>query len=295
MAKPIMIQGTASGVGKTVITMALCRIFRQDGYKIAPFKSQNITSNTAFTEAGDEIAVSQLLQAYAAGAEPDVNMNPVILKMSAGKNGKTGKNGNKSTQVILNGKYYDAINAYNFKEIKKNLIPGIMKAYDSLSEQYDIIVIEGAGSPVELNLTKNNDDIVNMGIAKRANSPVVLVSDIDRGGVFASLFGTISLFDKSEREYVKATIINRFKGDISYFKDGVEILEEITKVKVAGVVPYTQFDIPEEDSLYNNNNFICNINNNINNNFDSQFDIIADNVRKSLNMELIYKIIRDGV
>jgi adenosylcobyric acid synthase len=279
MAKSIMIQGTASGVGKTILTMALCRIFKQDGYRVAPFKSQNITSNTSFTKNGEEIAVSQVLQAYAAMTEPDVNMNPIILKMSREK---------KGTQIILNGKYYDTINAYNFKEIKKNLIPEIEKAYKVLSEQYDIIVIEGAGSPVELNLTKNSDDIVNMGIAKRFNSPVALVADIDRGGVFASLYGTINLFDESERAYIKATIVNRFKGDITYFKDGVKIIEKITELPVAGVVPYIQFDLPEEDSADNSS---CTADDN----FDSQFDFIADNARKSLNMELIYKILNDGV
>ena len=282
MAKSIMIQGTASGVGKTILTMALCRIFKQDGYNVSPFKSQNMTSNTAFTKNGDEIAISQLLQAKAAETEPDANMNPVILKYSREK---------KGTQVILNGKPYDTVNAYNLKEIKKYLIPEIVKAYDSLSRKYDIIVIEGAGSPVELNLTKNNDDIVNMGIAKRVNAPVVLVSDIDRGGVFASLYGTINLFDESERGYVKAAIINRFKGDMSYFADGVEILESITGISVAGVIPYIKFDIPEEDSLYNTESPIYTSDNN----FDSQFDLIADNVRKSLKMDLIYKIINDGV
>ena len=274
-----MIQGTSSGVGKTILTTALCRIFKRDGYNVAPFKSQNMTSNTAFTKNRDEIAVSQSLQAYAAGTEPDADMNPVILKPAPEKDG---------TQVILCGKYYDTVNAYNFKEIKKNLIPEIMKAYNRLICRYDVIVIEGAGSPVELNLTKNNDDIVNMGIAKRTRSPVLLIGDIDRGGIFASLYGTISLFDESERGYVKATIVNRFKGDISYFADGVTILEKITGLPVAGVVPYIRFDMPEEDSLYNNDI-------SSDGNFDSQFDLIDDAARKSLNMELIYKIINDGV
>ena len=280
MAKSIMIQGTASGVGKTIITMALCRIFSQDGYKTAPFKSQNMTSNTAFTDSGDEIAISQLLQAKAANTNPVSAMNPIILKPSPEK---------KGTQIILNGKPYDIINAYNFKEIKKKFIPEITNAYGSLSQQYDIIVIEGAGSPVELNLTKHSDDIVNMGIAKLAKSPVLLVSDIDRGGVFASLYGTVKLFDESERRYVKATIVNRFKGDMSYFKEGAAILEEITGIPVAGVVPYIKFDMPEEDSLYSGSSDISD------GNFETQFDLIAENVRKSLNMDLIYKIINDGV
>jgi len=274
-----MIQGTASGVGKTIIAMALCRIFKQDGYKVAPFKSQNMTSNTAFTENGDEIAISQLLQAKAAGVEPNVNMNPIILKYSREK---------IVTEIILNGKPHDTINAYNFKEIKQQLVIDILKSYNSLSKEYDIIVIEGAGSPVELNLLKDSDDIVNMGIATRTKSPVLLVGDIDRGGIFASLYGTVNLLNNAERKYVKATIINRFRGDLSYFKDGVDILENITGVPVAGVIPYAKFDIPEEDSLYNNGS-------SLDGDCDSQFDIIAAHVRKSLDMKLIYEILNDGV
>ena len=277
MARSIMIQGTSSGVGKTVITMALCRIFKQDGYKVAPFKSQNMTANTAFTKDGDEIAISQLLQAYAAGTAPSAAMNPVILKPE-----KLG------TQIILNGKYYDTINAYNFREIKKKLIPEIINAYNNLSRQYDIIVIEGAGSPVELNLTKNGDDIVNMGIAKRVNAPVLLVSDIDRGGVFASLYGTVKLLDESERGYVKAIAVNRFKGDITYFADGINILETITGLPVAGVVPYVQIDLPEEDSLYSNGIAF-------DADFEDQSELIAANVRRSFDMDLIYKIIDEGI
>ena len=160
-AKSIMIQGTSSGVGKTILTMALCRIFRQDGYKTAPFKSQNMTSNTAFTKNGEEIAVSQLLQALAAGIEPTADMNPVLLKPP------------------------------DFKNSKKVDLFVIMDAYSRLASQYNVIVIEGAGSPVELNLNKG--DYVNMGVAVRTGAPVLLVADIDRGGVFASLYGTLAL------------------------------------------------------------------------------------------------------
>ncbi|MCL2160248.1 MAG: cobyric acid synthase, partial [Oscillospiraceae bacterium] len=269
MAKSIMIQGTASGVGKSIMTMALCRIFWQDGYMVAPFKSQNMTSNTAFAKSGEEIAVSQVLQAYAAGIEPDADMNPVILKPSPEKTG---------TEVILSGKPYDTVDAYNFKEIKKNLVPEIKKAYNRLSEKYSIIVIEGAGSPVELNLTKGGGDIVNMGIAKLANAPVVIVADIDRGGIFASLYGTVGLLDESERKYVKATIVNRFKGDMSYFAEGVKILENITGVPVLGVVPYIKFDMPEEDSLYGGESLV----NSLDGDYGSQFDLIAGKVRESL-------------
>jgi adenosylcobyric acid synthase len=269
-----MIQGTASGVGKTILTLALCRIFRQDGYSVSPFKAQNMTCSTRFLDNGNEIAVSQWLQAAAAETEPDADMNPIILKPSPEK---------KGTQVILNGKLYDTISAYNYREIKGKLATYVMEAYSRLCDKYDVIVIEGAGSPVELNL--NRDDIVNMGMAKRAKAPVLLVSDIDRGGVFASLYGTLGLMDETERAHVKAVIVNRFKGEAAYFADGVKILEEITKLPVAGVIPYTEIDLPEEDSLFNGSTCQTEAG------FDSQFNNIAEIVRKSLNMELIYEIL----
>ncbi|MCL2202437.1 MAG: cobyric acid synthase [Defluviitaleaceae bacterium] len=278
MAKSLMIQGTASGVGKTILTLALCRIFKQDGYSVAPFKAQNMTNNTCLTANREEIAISQWLQALAAGAEPTPDMNPIILKPSP----------QKSTQVILNGKHFDNINAYNFKEIKQKLVPEIMSAYIRLCNKYDVIIIEGAGSPVELNL--NKDDIVNMGMAKRAKSPVILVSDIDRGGIFASLFGTISLMDETEKNYVKATIVNRFKGEPSYFADGVKILADITNRPVAGVIPYTEINLPEEDGLFDND-----VSFEPSTDFEAQFNHIAENVRKSLDMELIHKILEEGV
>jgi len=278
MAKAIMIQGTASGVGKSILTLALCRIFKQDGHRVAPFKAQNMTSNTALITNGGEIAVSQMLQAYAAGIEPDANMNPVLLKPVA-----------DGTHVICNCCPHGNMNAYESPAAQKDLLPLIMNAYASLSERYDIIVIEGAGSPVELNLNKN--DLVNMGIAKRVNAPVVLVSDIDRGGVFASLYGTLKLFDESDRQYIKSTIINRFKGDISSFRDGVKIIEKITGLPVMGVIPYIRFDLPEEDDLYDTGSPLYSHAGDLN----SQFDLIADQIRKSLNLELIYKIVDAGV
>jgi len=278
MAKAIMIQGTASGVGKTVLTLALCRIFKQDGYSVSPFKAQNMTVNTHLTTSGEEIAISQWLQALAAGAEPCADMNPVILKPSPKQ---------KATQVILNGKPYDTVSAYNFKEIKEKLVPESMGAYSRLACNHDVIVIEGAGSPVELNLNKK--DIVNMGMAKRANAPVLLVADIDRGGVFASLYGTVSLLNEAERAYVKALIINRFKGEPAYFADGVKILEDITKLPVAGVIPYTDINLPEEDSMFDS--IPCEQPEG----FESRFNHIADNVRNAVDMVLIYKILDEGI
>ena len=278
MAKAIMLLGTASGVGKTILTLALCRIFKKDGHSVAPFKAQNMTSNTTVLETGDEIAISQWLQAQAAGLAPDARMNPVLLKYSRGK---------KATDLVVNGKLYETINAHSFKETKKKLVPLIMEAYTALSRQHDIIVIEGAGSPVELNL--NQDDIVNMGMAKRAKAPVILVADIDRGGVFASMYGTLQLMDKSERAYVKALIVNRFRGDVSSFGSGIGILEEITGLPVAGVVPYENIELPEEDSLHSKNASVSQLD------FEAQFDRVADFVGKSLNMDLVYEILDKGM
>lgn len=237
MAKSIMLQGTMSNVGKSFLTAALCRIFRQDGYRVAPFKSQNMALNSYITPEGDEIGRAQALQAEAAGIEPSALMNPVLLKPTT----------DVGSQVIVNGRVMGNMRAAEYFRRKKELIPHIMKAYDTLAAENDIIVIEGAGSPVELNLKA--DDIVNMGLAKLTSSPVLLVGDIDRGGVFAQLIGTLSLLEPDEQEMVKGLIVNRFRGDISLFSDGISILEERSGKSVAGVVPYIYADIEDEDSL----------------------------------------------
>jgi adenosylcobyric acid synthase len=232
-----MVQGTMSNAGKSILTAALCRIFKQDGYRVAPFKSQNMALNSFITRAGLEMGRAQVVQAEAAGVEPDVRMNPVLLKPVR----------DSGSQVIVNGEVLDTISARNYYQMKAALKPRILEAYESLASEYDVIVLEGAGSPAELNL--NSDDFVNMGMAKMANAPVVLVGDIDRGGVFAQLYGTVKLLPDSEREMVKALIVNKFRGDITLFDDGIRILEEICGVPVAGVVPYLNVDIDDEDSL----------------------------------------------
>lgn len=237
MAKTIMLQGTMSNVGKSFLTAALCRIFRQDGYTVSPFKSQNMALNSFITADGAEIGRAQALQAEAAGIEPSAFMNPILLKPTS----------NIGSQVIVNGQVYGNMKAAEYFRCKKELIPHIMNAYHRLSEQYDIIVIEGAGSPVELNLKA--DDIVNMGLAKMVNSPVLLVGDIDRGGVFAQLIGTLELLEAHERNLIKGLIVNQFRGDIALFKDGISILEQRSGKPVAGVVPYITCDIEDEDSL----------------------------------------------
>lgn len=237
MAKPIMIQGTMSNAGKSLITAALCRIFRQDGYSAAPFKSQNMALNSYITAEGLEMGRAQVMQAESAGVEPSVLMNPILLKPTS----------DVGSQVIVNGEVIGNMRAMEYFRRKREFIPQIMAAYNTLSAQHDIIVIEGAGSPAELNLKA--DDIVNMGMARLAKSPVVLVGDIDRGGVFAQLIGTVKLLESSEQDMIKALIVNKFRGDRSIFRSGVEILEQRSGKPVAGVVPYVRCDIEDEDSL----------------------------------------------
>ena len=237
MAKVIMIQGTMSNAGKSLVTAGLCRVFKQDGYKVAPFKSQNMALNSFITKEGLEMGRAQVMQAEACGIEPSVNMNPILLKPT----------NDVGSQVIVNGEVLGNMSARDYYKKKTELIPHIMEAYNNLAKGYDIIVMEGAGSPAEINLKEN--DIVNMGMAKLVNSPVLLVGDIDRGGVFASIAGTLMLLEEDERKMIKGTIINKFRGDVNILKPGLDMIEEITKTPVVGVVPYMELDIDDEDSL----------------------------------------------
>lgn len=237
MAKSIMIQGTMSNAGKSFLVAGLLRIFKQDGYKVAPFKSQNMALNSFITKEGLEMGRAQVMQAEAAGIEPNVNMNPILLKPTT----------DMGSQVIVNGEVRGTMAAVDYFKQKKSLIPDIMKAYESLEKQYDIIVIEGAGSPAEINL--KNDDIVNMGMAKLANAPVLLAGDIDRGGVFAQLFGTVELLEEEEKERIKGVIINKFRGDKEILCPGLSMLERKINKPVVGVIPYINIDIDDEDSL----------------------------------------------
>lgn len=237
MAKVIMVQGTTSNAGKSLVTAALCRIFHQDGYKVAPFKSQNMALNSYITKEGLEMGRAQVMQAEAASIEPDVRMNPILLKPT----------GDKGSQVILNGEVLRDMTANEYYKQKTVLIPHIVNAYNSLAKEYDIIVIEGAGSPAEINLREN--DIVNMGMAELVDAPVILVGDIDRGGVFASIAGTLLLLTDDEKNRVKGTVINKFRGDVELLKPGLDMLEDITKVDVLGVIPYMKLEIDDEDSL----------------------------------------------
>ena len=236
-ARCIMVQGTMSGAGKSLLCAALCRIFAQDGYRTAPFKSQNMALNSFVTRDGLEMGRAQVVQAQAAGVEPDVRMNPILLKPSS----------DIGSQVIVNGEVRGDMPAKEYFRRKKALIPDILRAYDDLASEFDIIVIEGAGSPAEINLKA--DDIVNMGLARLVAAPVLLAGDIDRGGVFAQLYGTVELLEPDERARICGLIINKFRGDVEILRPGLAMLEEKTRLPVVGVVPYLKVDIEDEDSL----------------------------------------------
>ena len=233
-----MVQGTASHVGKSVMVAALCRIFRQDGFKVAPFKAQNMSNNSYVTADGGEIGRAQAVQAEAAGIEPTVEMNPVLLKPEA----------ESRSQVVVLGKPVFTAGASYFARRKPELWSAICRSLATLREQYDVVVIEGAGSPAEINLKRT--EIVNMRVALHADAPVFLVGDIDRGGVFASLVGTLELLEPHERDMVRGFVINKFRGDLSLLTPGLTWLENRTGIPVVGVVPYYRdIHIPEEDSV----------------------------------------------
>lgn len=237
MAKPIMIQGTASSVGKSLICAGLCRIFAQDGYRVAPFKSQNMALNSFITKEGLEMGRAQVMQAEAAGVEPSVLMNPILLKPTS----------DTGSQVIVRGEVMGVLDAAAYFAYREQLRPLVRQAYQELAAGSDIMVIEGAGSPAEINLREG--DIVNMGMAALADAPVLLAGDIDRGGVFASLYGTVALLKDEERQRIRGLIINKFRGDPQILRPGLAMLEDLTKAPVLGVIPYLQLDLDDEDSL----------------------------------------------
>ena len=237
MAKVIMVQGTMSNAGKSLLVAGLARVFMQDGYRVAPFKSQNMALNSFITRDGLEMGRAQVVQAEACGREPSVLMNPILLKPTT----------DVGSQVIVNGEVLGNYKAGDYYRMKHTLWPDVEKAFNTLCAENDVVVVEGAGSPAEINLKQ--DDFVNMGLAKRFQIPVLLVGDIDRGGVFAQLAGTQMLLESEEKALLKATVINKFRGDVEILKPGLKQLEDIMHVPVAGVVPYLHVDIEDEDSL----------------------------------------------
>lgn len=247
MRKSIMVQGTASSVGKSILTTALCRMFTQDGYNVFPFKSQNMSLNSYITYEGHEMGRAQVMQAEAARKVPSSRMNPILIKPTS----------DCKAQIIVKGVAQDNMQATEYYQYKNRLKEMIQSTYNELLNESEIVVIEGAGSPVELNLKQN--DIVNMGMAKMAKSPVILVGDIDKGGIFASLYGTIMLLDEDERQMVKGVIINKFRGSIALLKPGIKMIEDLINIPVLGVIPYFNLNLEDEDSVTDWNKYRGNI------------------------------------
>jgi adenosylcobyric acid synthase len=279
-----MIQGTMSSVGKSLLTTGLCRVFKQDGYSVAPFKSQNMSRFSYKTGGGLEMSRAQAVQAEAAGTQAEALMNPVLLKPVT----------DMGAEVIVNGISRGHKRAAEYFKYKKTLIPEIMRSFEELSARHDIIVIEGAGSPAEINLKQH--DIVNMGLAELTGSPVLLVGDIDCGGVFAQIVGTLVLLNENERNRIKGTVVNKFRGDIEIFRPGIAMLEEKSGKPVVGVLPYLNVSIGEEDSLIRGNE--KNRENTCADTFEfrqSQYDILAAAIRENLNMPFIYDVLEGNV
>lgn len=237
MAKNIMFQGTGSTVGKSIITAAICRVFKDEGYSVAPFKSQNMALNSFVTINGKEMGRAQVVQAEAARIQPMVEMNPVLLKPT----------NDMGSQVVVNGEVYKNLSATKYYEHKRYLMDEVKKSYKVLDDQFDVIVIEGAGSPAEINLRKN--DIVNMGLAEEVDSPVVLIGDIDKGGVFASIYGTYMLLSQSEQNRIKGYIINKFRGDVKLLEPGLDMFKAYLDIPCLGVVPWSNIRVDDEDSV----------------------------------------------
>lgn len=238
MGKALMVQGTASSVGKSFLVTGLCRLFAQEGFKVAPFKAQNMSLNAAVTVEGGEIGRAQAVQAEAAGIEPTVDMNPILLKPET----------DAHSQVIVKGRLYASMSFEEYRRERARLLPVIQESLESLLVSYDLVIIEGAGNPAEVNLKE--DDMVNMRIARMAKAPVLLIGDIDRGGVFASLVGTMELLSPEERRLIKGFVINKFRGNPTVLHPGLVFLEERTGVPVLGVLPYLRdLQLPAEDSV----------------------------------------------
>ncbi len=235
-----MVQGTSSSVGKSILVAALCRIFAQDGLRVAPFKAQNMALNSFVTKDGGEMGRSQVVQAQAAGIEPEVEMNPILLKPEA----------DSRSQIVVMGKPWETKAAGEYYLCRERLWNTIVKALERLKQRYELIIIEGAGSPAEINLKRN--EIVNMRVARHLNAPILLVGDIDRGGVFAALVGTLSLLDPEDKGLIKGFIINKFRGDISLLEPGLKMLADLTENRpTVGVIPYLKnLRIAQEDSVF---------------------------------------------
>lgn len=273
----IMIQGTTSSAGKSLMCTGLCRIFKEDGYKVYPFKSQNMSSKYYTTSEGYKISTAQTLQAIAAGLKPHPNMNPILLIPKS----------DKGSMVVIKGEDKEDMEAVEYFKYKNTLRPMILDIYKEIEKENDIVVIEGAGSPAEINLKQN--DIVNMGMAEMADAPVLLVADIDRGGVFASLYGTVMLLEEHERKRIKGFIINKFRGDKTLLDPGIKMIEEILNIPVVGTIPFAHLELVDEDSLIDYDKE-CNTNPQTEEELERELNKLAIILRENMDMDYIYKI-----
>lgn len=271
-----MIQGTTSSAGKSLFCTGLCRIFKKKGLKVAPFKSQNMSSIFFTTADGKKISSAQALQARAAGIEPRPEMNPILLipKTDVG------------SKVIILGEEKKEMKAREYFEYKKTCKPMILKTFQKLEKENDIVVIEGAGSPAEINLNQN--DIVNMGMAEMADAPVLLIADIDRGGVFAQLYGTVMLLPEKDRKRIKGMIINKFRGDKSLLDPGIKMIEDLVKIPVIATIPYMHLELADEDSLIDDDKR-CNTQAQSDAELEKELDKLAALIEENSDMDFIFK------
>ncbi len=273
----IMIQGTTSSAGKSLFCTGLCRIFKNNGLKTVPFKSQNMSSRFFVTSEGKKISTAQALQAEAAGTEPSVLMNPILLIPKTDTGAK----------VIILGDEKTEMNAREYFEYKKSCRNMISESFKTLENENDIVVIEGAGSPAEINLNQN--DIVNMGMAEMANAPVLLIADIDRGGVFAQLYGTVMLLPEKDRRRIKGMIINKFRGDKSLLDSGIKMIEELLNIPVVATIPYMHLELEDEDSLIGSEKK-CNYRTQSRAEKEIEFNKLAKLIEENSDMDFIYTI-----
>jgi adenosylcobyric acid synthase len=277
-AKLIMIQGTTSGAGKSTIVIALCRLFSDRGYKVAPFKAQNMSSNFFTTSGGSKMALVQAIQAVAARKEPDPRMNPILLKPL----------GEYRSTVFLNGRFYSEMYAKEYYEkfVIQQGFTMVLKALKSLRSENDIIVIEGAGSPSEINIAKY--DIANMLLAQEVAAPVIIAADIERGGCFASIVGTAQLLKPNHRALVKGFLINKFRGDITLLAPAIKEVQKMTKKRILGIIPKIEFNLPEEDSLVGR---VVGKPEVPRESWDWQIDLIAKAIKENIDMTRMSKMV----
>ena len=273
----IMVQGTTSSAGKSILCTALCRILKQDGMKVYPFKSQNMSSKYHKTKEGKMIAIAQALQAWAAGLEPHENMNPILLV----------PNSDLSSRLIINGDDSGKTTSADYFRNKAVLREMITERYKEIESLNELVIIEGAGSPAEINL--NKDDIVNMGMAKIADAPVILVTDIDRGGSFAAVYGTVMLLEQEDRRRIKGIVFNKFRGDISLLESGIEMLEKLIDIPVVGIIPYIDLNIEDEDTLTDKTKK-CEDGSQTWDELEEELEKLAEVVRANIDMDIIYKL-----